>query len=68
MAAKKKSAKKKSTTTKPKRKASLEAMLKALEVEIEKQRFTVEMAQQRLTNLEEDRERLKEQIEECEEE
>lgn len=60
-------AKKKSTSTKPKRKASLEAMLKALEVEIDKQMFAVEMSKQRLANLEEDRERLQKQIEECEE-
>lgn len=50
---------------KPTKKASLIAMLNALEGEIDKQKQTIEVAEQRLANLEADRDRLKQRIEEC---
>lgn len=60
-------AKKKKPATKAtapsKKQAGLQGMMRALDLEIDKQREAIEVAQQRLKNLEEDRERLRKRIE-----
>lgn len=61
MAKKTKPAKK--TIAPSKKQAGLTAMLRALETEIDKQKEAIDVAQQRLRNLEGDRERLRKKIE-----